>query len=352
MTTLIKNTGKVKLNILAINPEKINVPNRVVFAKYNFTLIEEKILNFVLLALQEPIKLGMNGGNYNQLELFKESENNYVSILILLKNIGRSNQYKDIRAAALNLGKTEIKFPQYNKERKRNEVITKFLFGGGIANTIEGERDPYLRVMIPRDVAKLLVEVELNKDNIPFNYTTYQLQVATNAQNKYTSRIFKLISSWKSKSGFYMGLQEFREWLGIENIYPDYIDIKKRILLPVQKELEGRAPYWYNCKEKNFEKREGKKIIGLQWKIITPEFEESLKIKSENFKHMLRMHANLKDEDIKQLEPLFKENFDLGKLTLRLMEVRDYMDANRAKIDNPKAYLIKSLLKECIVVAK
>lgn len=345
--TLIKKTAKRKQEVLLpANADKINVPNRVVFAKYKFTLIEEKILNFVLLALQEPIRLGMSGENYNHLELFKESDYSDVSVQILLRNIGNSNQYKEIRTAALNLAKTEIKFPHYNRERKRNEVITKFLFGGGVANTLEGDRDPYLRVMIPRDVAKLLVEVELNKDNIPFNYTTFQIQIATNAQNKYTSRIFKLISSWKSKSGFYMSLEDFREWLCIEDIYPDYFDIKKNILLPVQKELEGKAPYWFNCKEKEFEKRAGKKVIGLQWKIVTPEFEEAIQIKAENFRHMLRMHVNFKDDDIRQLEPILRGKFDLGTLTLRFMEIRDYIASNRGKIDDPKAYLITSLLKE------
>ena len=96
-------------------------------------------------------------------------------------------------------------------------------------------------IEIAKDVASLLVAIDRNMHGKPENYTSFILQVATNAKNKYTSRIYKLISSWKKKGGFYVPINDFREWIQLGNKYQDYKEMKRRILMPVQQELENQA---------------------------------------------------------------------------------------------------------------
>jgi hypothetical protein len=342
---IIKKTAKRKQEVsLPANPDIVFIPNRVTNAKYNYTLIQEKIFNYVLFNLQEAIKLSMNGREYQQLELFKTEEDG-ITLKIPMSNITIPQNYKDVREAAENLQKTIIRIIEINKETGKKEAWSLTLFGE-VGVPVETERNSLLQIKMSKKVAKLLVQMDLNREGKPGNYTSFLLQVATGAKNKYTARIYKKIASWKEKGGFYQTIEEFRDWLELGEKYKNFIEIKRNILIPVQKELQGKADCWFNCAEKTFENRVGKKVVGINWKVITPAFEEAIQIKADNFRNMLRMHVHFKDDDINQLEPILSRDFDLSAITLRFMEIRDYIAANKDKIENPKAYLIKSLLKE------
>lgn len=343
--TVIKRTARLKKEVLLpANADIVFIPNRVTNAKYNYTLIQEKIFNYVLFHLQEAIKLSMNGGNYQQLQLFKTDDDG-ITLKIPMSHITSHQHYNDVREAAVSLGKSEIRITERNPDNGKKTDWTLYLFGA-VGTPHELERNGFLQISISKKVARLLVEMDLNKEGKPGNYTSFLLQVATGAKNKYTARIYKKIASWKEKGGFYQSIEEFRDWLELGEKYKSFVEIKRNILIPAQKELEGKAECWFNCAEKTFEKRSGKKVVGINWKVITPEFEDAVKIRADNFRQMCRMHYNFKDNDIAQLEPILSKPFDHGKLSLRLMEISQYIAANRDAIEHPKAYLIQSLIKE------
>ena len=322
----------------------IFIPNRITNAKYNYSLIQEKIFNLVLFRLQDAIKINMNGGDYQQLDLFKVINSDRVEVTIPISDITNPNHYGEVRIAAENLSKTLIKIKQTNKITGKGEIRTLTLFGAVVTPDI-AIRTSVIKIEMSKEVSKLLIEIDLNKFGKPSNYTSFELQITTNAKNKYTARIYKLISSWKEKGFFYMTISEFREWLEIGDKYKTYVDLKKNILLPVQKELENKALCWFDCKAVSFEKREGKSVVGLQWKVITPADEQAREIHIESIKNLLRMHLSFKDADIKQLEPIFGTLKDFTELGVRIVELSQYVKENSLKITNPKAYIISSILK-------
>ena len=126
----IRKTVKRKKEVLV--PKKsdmVFIPNRVTNAKYNYTLIQEKIFNFLLYNLQAAIRLNMNGGDYHQLELFKEINEDRVGISIPINNISTPNHYSEVREAAESLGKSLIRITQTNKETGKKEMRSLYLFG-------------------------------------------------------------------------------------------------------------------------------------------------------------------------------------------------------------------------------
>jgi Initiator Replication protein len=342
----IRKTAKLKKEIvLPANASTIFIPNRVTNAKYNYSLIQEKILNYVLYQLQDAIKTNMNGGNYKQLELFKEINQDRVGLSIPMKAVVSANHYAEVREAAENLGKSVIRITQVDPNSGKRETRSLFLFGA-IVTPLDQTRNAMLKIELSKEVARLLVEIDINKMGKPSNYTSFQLQVALNAKNKYTPRIYKLISSWKEKGGFYTTLEEFRDWLQLGGKYKTYGELKRNILLPVQKELEGKALCWFNCSEKTFEKRTGKTVIGLQWKVITPELEQSREIQLNGIKNVLMLHYGFKDADIKQLQPVFDTIMDFTAIGTRIIELKKYMAENKGKIGNVKGYTIECLKRE------
>lgn len=344
--TIIKKTAKRNQEvILSAKPEIMFIPNRVTNAKYNYTLIQEKIFNYVLFNLQEAIKLSLNGKDYMQLQLFKNINEDRLSITIPIRNIVNPNHYPEVREAAENLAKSLIRIIQVNKETGQREMRSLTLFGA-VVTPMDKQRNSELKIEMSKEVSRLLVEMDMNKVGMPSNYTSFDLQVVTRAKNKYTPRIYKKIESWKEKGGFFITIEEFRDWLELGNKYQKYAEIKRNILIPVQKELEGQALCWFNCKEKSFEKRQGKEVVGLSFKVITPEFEEMKEKQIDNIKMLLIQHLAFKPEHITKIEGLFKANFDFNKMGNEIIRLHKYVQENSKEIGNKQAYVITSLLKE------
>jgi hypothetical protein len=344
--TIVKKTAIRKREVvLPARPEIIFIPNRVTNAKYNYTLIQEKIFNYILFHLQEAIKLSLNGKDYSQLKLFRDINEDRISITIPIKNIAGPNHYPEVREAAENLAKSIIRIVQINKDSGKKEMRSLTLFGA-VVTPMDKVRNSEIKIEMSKEVSRLLVEMDMNKFGMPSNYTSFDLQVINRAKNKYTPRIYKKIESWKEKGGFFITLDEFRDWLDLGNKYKKYAEIKRNILLPVQKELEGQALCWFNCKEKSFEKREGKEVVGLSFKVITPEFEE-MKVKQvDNIKMLLIQHLGFKPEHLAQIEGIFTPNFDFNKMSSEVVRLHTYVKENSKEIGNKQAYLIKCLLKQ------
>jgi len=81
-------------------------------------------------------------------------------------------------------------------------------------------------LLIDKKIAASLVDVQNQ------GFTKYLKEVVMKAQNKYTIKIYLLISSWKSKGGFFMSMEEFREYLMIKNKYKYFKDLLKRVIRP------------------------------------------------------------------------------------------------------------------------
>ncbi|MEI6949884.1 replication initiation protein [Paraflavisolibacter sp. H34] len=340
---VLKTAKRKKEVVLPELREIVFIPNRVTNAQYDYTLIQEKIFNYVMYYLQEAILLNMNGGDYTQLELFKVVDT-HIKVRIPLKNIAIPAQYKDVRNSAKQLASIVVGVPYRDKDSGKSYTRYQGLFKVSVPDELVRSSD--LIIEIEKEIAKVLVELELNQAGKPKNYTSFVLQIATQSKNKYTSRLYKKISSWKEKGGFYMSLDEFRDWLQLGDKYPTYYDLKKNILIPVQKELEGKAPCWFNCKEKSFEKREGKTVVGLHFKVITPDLVQAKRIHADNIINMLRLHCGFKDQDIQLLTPIFNDSFDHSRVINKIMELNEHIRENRATINSPKNYMLKSLLKE------
>lgn len=321
----------------------IVVPNRVVESHYDYTLFQERILNNVLFYLQEAVKVTLKGGDYTQLSLFRSSEES-IKIDIPLRSIARPDQYPEVRASAQALAGVVVKVPVRDERTGRRMISFQGLFSA-IAVPEEARRSSFITVTIAKDVANLLVRID-QKEGRPQNFTSFFLQVANSASNKYTSRLYKLISSWKNKGGFYMPIETFREQFNLTDKYSDFSELKKRVLVPVAKELREKADCWFEVADKTLVKREGKKVVGLNFKIITPAFDELRSKQLESIYHLLRTHFKLTEDHLKQLEPVFKKDFNAEAIQYKILELYEYIRANKTSIGNSTAYVIKSLLNQ------
>jgi plasmid replication initiation protein len=324
--------------------------NRVTNGRYGgFTLIQGKIFVCIMKQLQAAIQTGMDGKDWKQLELFRNTDKDMIKIGIPLSEIGKNSQYKEIYEAADEMMSLRIKI----NPPDGYESIATLIAQADVPKIINGKSILYLHMV--KSVAEQLIIIDKNaQSGTPIQYTKYLYEVALAARSKYTYKLYWIISSWKEKGGFRVSYEKLREQLGISTevdemgkyiYYPEYADFKRRILKPIQNDLEKKADCWFNCSDADFEEREGKKVQWLNFKVITPNIEVVKNEKIDNFRNILKTHMSFNDEQFNQIRHLFSGKYDVNLVGTKILDLIAYVKENQKTINVPQLYIIKALLK-------
>ncbi len=320
-------------------------PNHLTEASYNYSLIQERIMNSVIYLLQDSIRLRMMGKDYRQLSLF--NNNNNIVLDIPLRLIASKSQYSSVKESCKELAGLVVEIRYTDKCQNEKRLKYTGLFKVDLPE--ERTRTSFMRLEIDPDVAKILININLNDRQKPINFTKYYFKTAIEASKKYTPRIYKLLCCYRSRGYFEISLLEFKKMLGIEGKYKEYRDLKKYVLKPVQEDLiRMGADCWFDCDDRNFTIREGNTVIGLYFKVITQQNiindENNRKLikemLSKDFK-FTRKNLDEIDELIEKEEPLI-----IIKKLDRLRFIINQKHLTKNKIICPQNYVLKSLISE------
>lgn len=343
MPSIKPNAVKKKKKLIALPGEhmtRVVIPTKLVNAEYSYTLIQERIFNYVLHYLQYYIKQVIEGKEVMQLDMFK-SDTDSVNITIPLMTIAKPAYYDRARQAAKEMAAIVVAVP-FKRGGKDWDRIR------GLFQYIEMPRDERQRsgsltLSMSKDVAQMLVDIEV-KQGIPRDYTAFMFEVTMLANNKYTPRFYKMLSSWKKKGKCYMTIEEIKTWLQLGDKYKNYNGIKQSILKPVAKDLKAYADCWFDLDHPEFEDKDGTKVVGLWFHIVTPELSLHYVKLKESIIEILKRHFHLEANHLKQLEPIMnmQEN-DYGTLQYKILDLAERIRKDRS-IRNIPAYVVKSLL--------
>lgn len=330
---------------------EIYQPNRVTNGKHkSLSLLQSRILLSLIRELQKAIIASMNGKDWMQLNLYEITGRGLLRVPIRLKQITRPNHYSEVYEATLQLSKIQIKLP--SSISKEYYCVTVLFPKVHVPVNENGYSIMYVELFL--EVAKKLIEIDITPSGKPGFFTRYLYEVAMNATNKYTYKLYMLISSWKSKGGFRISLANLKEQLGLPpEVYPHYREFKKRILQPVQKDLEYKSDCWFNCNVGGFEERHNKKVEFLNFKIIIPAHPEVIREKKEYLQHLLKTHFQFTDFHMKEMAPLFNKMIDTENMEYivnKLHDIREYISRQRgtkgeiSSIPNYTLSILKKIL--------
>jgi Initiator Replication protein len=346
--TLVPRITEKRQKVIML-PEIINYiqqPNRVTEASYDYTLVQKKILTAVIYYLQEAIKNRLNGQSYEQLQLFKDSPNDKIHLKIPLRELTASKQYyHDVRESAKMLASIVVKLS--GKDPFTGKTGSYFTGLMSVFIPDDYKYDRYMVIEIEKEVAKRLMEIEKNDRGIPINYTRLAYEIIMRSKNKYTPRIYEMISSWKKKGGFVIALDEFRSRLMLGDKYITYKDLKARVLKPAYDELYEKADCWFNCLAKDFEVRKGKTVTHLNFKIIVPELKEMNEVKRNSTIEMLRAHFQFKEEHFSAISTILDNPDNLDKLNYKLIDLNEVIQSKKHTGDHIALipnYIVSSVL--------
>lgn len=328
---------------------EIYQPNRVTNGKYkSLSLLQSRILLSLIKELQNAILASLNGKNWLQLNLFEITDRGLIRVPIRLKEISKPNHYTEVYKATLQLSKINIKLPS---SVGKDYYCIAVLFPKVHFPIIEN-RCSIIYVEILPGVARKLIEIEFSSTGRPSFFTKYLYEVAMSATNKFTYKLYMLISSWKSKGGFRISLHNLKEQLGISpDQYISYREFKKRVLIPAQKDLEYKSDCWFNCNIDGFEERKNQKVDYLNFKIIVPAPKEVIEKRKDHLQYLLRTHFQFSDVQLKEISPALTniiddESFDY--LLNKLQEIKEYITQRRGTKNEiiSKPNYVLSILKK------
>ena len=324
------------------------------FARYDFTLIQSKILVHIIEELQNFIKQAItNEKNHvrGELSLFTDQDyadfNDPTSIrfrIPLSKLSSSCQQYRTVKKAAIAMATIPIEMPYYDKDGQLWREIDNLCR----IRIPEKKQVKEIEVVIRKDTAKYLMDVKT------MGYTEYLKEVIECSKNQYTPRIYMMLCAYAKRQQFVtIFMKDLRKLFRLEGKYKTFRDFKAFVLETAFKDLkllaeEGISDFYFTY-EKGY--KEGKKKAGepdyIKFTInknIENEAEDlERKVLMQNHIHDLLRSNHIMMEEDSALEISRQVTMDNNLIVLNkiveLSEIFKYDD----NIRNRGAYAYKTL---------
>ena len=215
--------------------------NTLTQSRYDFTVVEKRAVYLIISEVRSQF-IECEGG---QKSLF----NNLIVRMETQSLTKAEMELKEVYAALVRLRKKSI----WIKDDDRILEI-------GFINYFEHKkRETYLEVEVSHKILPYLVELAAQ-------FTCYSLTVALSLKGKYTQRFYEYCSQFEhsdpdpnnENSGYFFAtVQDLRQKMMIEEMYPRYALFKKKILDAAQKELKelydaGQCNLYFEYREEKY----------------------------------------------------------------------------------------------------
>ena len=323
------------------NPTWLKQPTLITMLSGDLNNLHLRVLISLIEKIQDSIEQSIKKVPLQQLSLFQDNKmNDRILVSIPTKDFGVSpDSYPELRKALLQLATIPI------------ELDTKDPITGAESWYVSG----LFKAYIPKERHRRSITIEMDENvaealvNVEKGFTKYIKEIAFQTQSKYTVRIYMLISSWKDKGGFSITLERFRKWLKLENKYPKYKDLYKRVIKTVYEDLFEKANCWFEVSEVY---KEGEtEPYKLNFKVIraalTIQEEEYLKRQTNNFIVVVSRHLHMEDKHIRQITPLLNI-YNINSAIDKVIVLADYIKEHWKEITSIPDYCTKALISELI----
>jgi plasmid replication initiation protein len=209
----------------------IRQPYRITMARWNYTVIQKRILTKIIAKLQREMVSLERGIHIGQLDLFK-TNNDSVELSFLLNDLVKnSNNYAVVKEALKKLRNIDIEIvlPAV-KEKKNKPRDEEIVLTGLIERAVIRKHERTVKITMHKATALELIKVS-------HGLTYFAEEVMYLSNNSYTQKIYEIICHWKSKDVYTITVDEFRKLVAIEDKYPQTKLLIRDIIKPTQKEL-------------------------------------------------------------------------------------------------------------------
>lgn len=138
--------------------------------------------------------------------------------------VDRKNAYSELEEAATTLGERWIRTHDGKTKTKFRWVyFVQYSAGEGkVTLGFSPSVAPYLTM--------------LNK-----RFTSYELKNIAELRSSYSIRLYEFLMQFKKTGHFAVPLDDFKGWLELDDAYPRFVDLKRRVIDPAVRELQAKS---------------------------------------------------------------------------------------------------------------
>ncbi|MGF7039741.1 replication initiation protein [Mucilaginibacter lappiensis] len=319
----------------------IRQPYRITMAKWDFTVIQKRILTKIISMLQREIYLVSKGLSFNQLELFSSTDDSIKLQFPLTDIVKGTNNYGNVKKALMDLRSIDVQIvlPE-TKSRKNKMPEEEVILTGLIERAILTKYSRTVTVVIHKVTAQELIKVSNG-------LTQFAEEVMYSTNNIYSQKLYEMISHWKDQDVFSITPNDFRIKFSLIDKYPQIKDLIKRVIRPAETELKNIADVYFifNTTVQH------RKIIRFNFVIkhrkALVEYASKLdKLRNDNI-YLLKTHFGFNTDHIAIINDILLRNDVLSDLRQRIIELYDFIceagKSPQTAIKNVPQYVIKSL---------
>ena len=175
----------------------IRQPYRITMARWDFSVLQKRILTKIISKLQREISLLEKGAEFGQLKLFKDSNDDSETIklkFLLNEFVKNGNNYAQFKKAinqlrAFNIEIFKIVLPAV-KSKKAKKPEEELILTGLIERAVIKKYARDITISLHKATAMELMKVANG-------LTVFAEDVMYESNNKYTQKIYEIICQWK-----------------------------------------------------------------------------------------------------------------------------------------------------------
>ena len=320
-------------------------PVTVALMRQGYSKIQNRALICVIDKLQSLIHELLNDKfSYRGLKSAEVNTEGKFSYQISLSEFGvPKNNYKALRDALKNLSVMPVQLPYKSPTGKMYDKYTHLCS----VYIPKDKYSSYVIIEIEPNVAQKLLSLDFGHQYL------YKSVILHKTSNKYSQRLYLLITAFKRKGKFEMSTATFRNLLMIENKYKEFRLLAYNVLEPARKELhelakQGLCDCYFDYKKVYLDGKRKAEPDKLEFHIIESptlvdkENQEHQRMIREKFREMLERHFLLpKDLAKKYAKKITKENY--AAALEKFMTIMNYVNDNAQPVFDRRSYIIASL---------
>lgn len=256
--------------------------NKVTNARYELSLLEKRIIYFLLTAVRNKFVLKKDGDKTLFEDLIVHTTSD-----ILLQKINETNPIR-VKNAFKSLRQRSFEWQNdYPIDHPKHEWLEV-----GFINFSEWETGGNIHFEVSRKILPFFVE-------LTEKFTAYDSLIAMSLRSKWSQRFYEYCCQWRVAGGFNISIEELRKQLSLDNKYIRYASLKKYVIDVARDELKdlyqkGECDTYFEYSEL----KKGRSVDSLKIKVISlKKGEETLSLTDIDYFVRTQLHFLFKTKE-------------------------------------------------------
>lgn len=268
----------------------------------------------------------------------------YLKDIISEFELEKNNRsYEELKKGAEKLASREIRIPTLSDDGQAMELFTHIV--SGARSFVDSKQGKYIELDFHPDMKPYLLQLQTK-------FLMYDVRNVLKLPSSFSIRIYELLKQYETIGKRKMSVEEIKEMLDIKDKYSLYANLKQRVIMKAQTDLEeftdikftfeevkrGKSVefiIFYIFKNKNvIDRREGREEVVIEYQLTEKD------VAATQIYNLLR---NFKGSSKSTVEDWLKK-YSVEHIMNRLTFVKNQLEAGK-EIKNPMGLLQKMMLE-------